>query len=524
MKRILFTLIVLKALTWDFSLQAQQWVTEIDSDRTLSLLHCIPVDNGDAMLSAGYSTVELQGGIDAMGSVVKVRSDGTYTRREIRKEGKKLYLLTATELDDGNYMVCGTFDDATLNASNDFFRHLAVMVIDSALNTVTERSYRVDTEGFEGFRPVQSSMMRCTKAPEGNVILGTCLSYFTPDQYGGKYESRYRFYELDPTGDTVRSVTQPQNYNGLTQSGIYIENLFPNPTTGGFTFVGWGNYSPSYCGGYGIWNLGSNLEITSKHPMKFGSYPFYFSPVKMSCEGRWYDDGLFLTFTENTSGVNTWDNAGWLHLTDTLAGKHASVMLPPTDSVNSPDRGCCTAYVNDSTIFAVTYCYSMNNMTGPVHTNIILLDKHLNILGRTTIHPSGTYCFPSEPVALNDGSVVAPVYMIPEDGIIRSYIYSYRRDDIEITWDVVDESSPEQGSSAYPNPASDKLHIPVNHIEPGVTRLRIISSDGMSCVDAAISTEGNLIAVDVGNLAPGIYVYQVVTNAKVNANGKFIKE
>ena len=524
MKRILIALIILRTITMDLSLQAQQWVTEIDSDRTLSFLNCVPVDNGDAMLSVGSSTVELQGGVDVMGSVVKVRSDGTYTRREIRKEGKKLYLLTATALDDGNYMVFGAFDDTILVASTDFFRHLAVMVVDSALNTVAERSYRVDAEGFEGFRPVQSSTMRCAKASEGNVVLGTCLSYFTPDQYGGKYESRYRFYELDPTGDTVRSVTQPQTQDGFKQSGVYMKNLFPNPTTGGFTFVGWGNYSPSYFGGFGIWNLGSNLEITGKHPMKFGSHPYYLSPVKLSCEGRWYDDGLFLAFTENTSGVNTWDNAGWLHLTDTLAVKHASVMLPPTDSVNSADLGCCTAYVNDSTIFVVTYCYYKNNMSGPTHTNIVLLDKHLNILGRTTIHPPGTYCFPSEPVALNDGSVVAPVIMNPEDGIRRNCIYSYKRDDIEITWDVVDESCQEQETPAFPNPTSDKLNIPVDHIEPGVTRLRIVSSDGTPCVDAALGAEGNVIAVDVGNLAPGIYVYQVVTNAKVNANGKFIKE
>ena len=58
MKRIFITLIILRAITMDFNLQAQQWVTEIESDRTLSLLHCIPVDNGDAMLSAGYSTVD----------------------------------------------------------------------------------------------------------------------------------------------------------------------------------------------------------------------------------------------------------------------------------------------------------------------------------------------------------------------------------------------------------------------------------------------------------------------------------
>jgi len=522
MKRFLFALIILKTITLDFSLHAQQWVTQIDTDRSLSFLYCIPVDNGNAVLSVGSSKKDLQKSVDAMGSVIKVRADGTYTRREIRKVGKKLYLLTATALDNGNYMVMGTFDDTTLVASTDFFRYLAVMVIDSALTTVSERTYRVDTDGFEGFRPIRHSAMKCAKAENGNVVLGTCLSYFTPDQYGGKYESRFRFYELSPDGDTLRSSTQPQILNGRVQSGLKIENLFPNPQTGGFTFVGVGNYG-NFGGSHGVWNLGRDLEITSKYPMSFGTYPFYFPPSQMTCEGHWYDNGRFLTFTKKTKDYNTHDPAGWLYMTDTMAGKHASVLLPPLDSVNNADFGCCTAYVDDSTIFAATYCFPQKALFGWGHTNILLLDKHLNILGRKPIHPQGLDCFPTMPVALDDGSVIVPVIFSSEEDRWHC-MYSYKRDDIEITWDVVDESSQGRKSSAYPNPASDRLYIPVDHITPGATRLRIVSSDGTPCVDAPIGAEGNLIAADIGNLAPGIYVYQVVTNAKVNANGKFIKE
>ena len=522
MKRILITFIVLKALTLDFSLQAQQWVTEIDSDRSLSFLNCVPVDNGNAVLSVGTSKQELQESVDLMGSVVKVRADGTYTRREIRKAGKKLYLLTATTLDDGNYMVMGTFDDSTLNVSNDFFRHLDVMVLDSALNTLSERSYRVDTEGFEGFRNIRHSTMKCAKTADGNVVLGTCLSYFTPDQYGGKYESRFRFYELNPDGDTLRSSTQPQILNGRVQSGQKIENLFPNPQTGGFTFVGIGNYRNSG-GNHGVWNLSADLRITSNHPMLFGSHPIYFAPSKMTCEGHWYDNGRFLAFIQKTTDYNTHDPAGWLYMVDTLAGKHVSVLLPPLDSVNNADFGCCTAYVDDSTVFAATYCFPPNVYTGSGHTSITLLDKDLNVLGRKPIYPTGLDCFPTVPVALDDGSVIIPI-IISSDVDRWHCMYSFKREDIEITWDVVPDNTHEAREPAFPNPARDRLNIPVEGIVPGTTRLRIVSSDGIPCVDAAITAEGRMVAVDVANLEPGVFVYQIVTNGRTNASGKFIKE
>lgn len=35
---------------------------------------------------------------------------------------------------------------------------------------------------------------------------------------------------------------------------------------------------------------------------------------------------------------------------------------------------------------------------------------------------------------------------------------------------------------------------------------------------------GNLVTVDTRNLAPGTYVYQIVTDNNVHASGKFVKE
>lgn len=522
MKRFLFALFVLKAITLDFSLYAQQWVTEIDSDRSLSFLSCVPVDNGNAVLSVGSSKQELQESVDVMGGIVKVRADGTYTRREIRKAGKKLHLLTATALDNGNYMVMGAFDDSILDSEYGFFRHLTVMVLDSSLATVSERTYRVDTDGFEGFRPVRHTAMKCTRAADGNVVLGTVLSYFTPDQYGGKYESRFRFYELNPDGDTLRSSTQPQILNGRVQSGQRIENLFPNPQTGGFTFVGIGNYSNSG-GNHGVWNLSADLRITSNHPMLFGSHPIYFAPTKMTCEGHWYDNGRFLAFIKKTTDHNTHDPAGWLYMVDTLAGKHASVLLPPLDSVNNADFGCCTAYVDDSTVFAATYCFPPNVYFGSRHTSITLLDNDLNVLGRKPIYLKGLDCFPTVPVALDDGSVIIPI-VISSEVERRHCMYSFKREDIEITWDVVPDDTHESREPAFPNPARDRLNIPVEGILPGTTRLRLVSSDGTPCVDAPITAEGAMVVVDVANLDPGLYVYQIVTNGRTNASGKFIKE
>lgn len=533
-RHIVATVVFLGAMAGSLGLCAQQWTIELDNTRSKNIYQCIAVDGGEAMLAVGASKLYDPEGnlLDAAGYLLKAWADGTILTREVGIDGNRLYLCAATELDDGNYMAFGYYSDS-LTASDGLFRNLRVLVLDADLQTVAERDYRLDSGGFVGLTSVGFRTLRCAKAADGNVVLVTSPWCFEPDVSGGTYKRRFRFYEFIPDGDTVRTAVQPRYVGNMPQEGFYTTNIVPNPLTGGFTFLAKGNYkltSPYYTdyGSYGVWNLSRDLEITYKHPVYFGSYPLYDSPSSIACEDRWFEGGLLLTSLFKTKSVDDPTHEGWLYMIDTLGGKHAHVQLPPTDSVTVCEwTGCGTAYVNDSTIFAVTCSSKPYIYSYPKHANVTIVDKDLNILGRKVLKgDSVDFDPPCTPVALNDGSVIIPCrytsMTIQENHFM---LCCFKREDIEITWDVVQDNATGTRLEAYPNPVRDRLHVPTRGFTADGTRLRIVDAGGATVFDAPLETGGDAVALNVSNLDPGMYVYYIVAvKGETIASGKFLKQ
>ena len=78
--------------------------------------------------------------------------------------------------------------------------------------------------------------------------------------------------------------------------------------------------------------------------------------------------------------------------------------------------------------------------------------------------------------------------------------------------------------TAYPNPAKEEIHIPVEGTTPDVSRIRIFDVLGQKCLDCSIGKNGNLITIDTQNLEAGTYIYQVVSDDRILTKGKFVKE
>jgi len=99
----------------------------------------------------------------------------------------------------------------------------------------------------------------------------------------------------------------------------------------------------------------------------------------------------------------------------------------------------------------------------------------------------------------------------------------FRREDIEITWDVIQENklSP---SSIYPNPATNIINIPIDETLSDYARIQIFDAKGMKCLDSEVGDSGNLIKLDIRNLDAGLYVYKLTSNSQMLSSGKFIKE
>ncbi|MBR0540013.1 MAG: T9SS type A sorting domain-containing protein, partial [Bacteroidales bacterium] len=106
----------------------------------------------------------------------------------------------------------------------------------------------------------------------------------------------------------------------------------------------------------------------------------------------------------------------------------------------------------------------------------------------------------------------------------QNQLMKFRRADIEITWDMVEENSTASLLSPYPNPTNGILNIPMGYTGGHAARLQIFDMKGEKCFDCAITKQGNLITVDTQNLEAGLYVYKLLDGNREVANGKFVKE
>ena len=100
----------------------------------------------------------------------------------------------------------------------------------------------------------------------------------------------------------------------------------------------------------------------------------------------------------------------------------------------------------------------------------------------------------------------------------------FRREDIEITWDVVNETESKPTCHAYPNPTTSSINIPINETLSNDARIQIFDAKGMKCLDSEVGNTGDLITLDTHNLDAGLYVYKIVSGKREVTSGKFVKE
>ena len=207
----------------------------------------------------------------------------------------------------------------------------------------------------------------------------------------------------------------------------------------------------------------------------------------------------------------------------------ATLPLPPYDSCTWVPLGTNTAYANDSTIFAVSYCTETMFSYDVCQSNIILVDKDLNLLGRKVLKTNDVLKYVSPPATFNDDGCLILVYSYNGDQFSGEpfafqELMKFRREDIEITWDVVNETEAKPMGVAYPNPTTSSINIPINETLSNDARIQIFDAIGMKCLDSEVGGTGNLITLDIHNLDSGLYVYKVTSGSQEVASGKLIKE
>lgn len=510
MKKWLYTVLL---SFFSYCLMGQEWSVRLDEESEGWLFDLIHVDEGEQALGIGFHTNRSSNCKD--GVIYKADKEGNILSRVVHLPSKTLEYFSAVQLPNGNFMVFGVCDDSLCDLH--FQKYIRIDVFDEQLDTVLSRTYCVDDELFDNFSyPHLGQIMKSIVSPSGTVILATRLSYY--NETWNFYASALRLYELDETGLILKMNDTPRLQIGSINEITYIpntENLMILLDGGVFGYnsgvVGWYIVDPE-------------LNVIDRQMMT------YLNDAELddvACEGYWIDGQYLIVDGEQYEGSSFTYHT--LFKMDTSMNVTATLPLPPYDSCTWVPLGTNTAYANDSTIFAVSYCRETMSSDVVCQTNIMLVDKDLNLLGRKVLKEDNVLKYVSPPAAFNDGGCLVMVYsyngsQYPGEPFACYELMKFRREDIEITWDVVNETGAKPMSIAYPNPTTSTINIPIDETLSNEARIQIFDAKGMKCLDSEVGNIGNLITLDVHNLDAGLYVYKVVSGKRELVSGKFVKE
>ncbi len=489
---------------------AQEWAVSVD--QTEMAKEMIAVDGGEHILCVGSAP-----GRD--GCLLKVDKDGNYISRQVHLPGMALRYYSAIELDNGNYMAFGICDDSL--ADPHYQRYMQVDVFDSQLESVASRTYDMDDEVTDLFSsPDACSHMKSIITRKGTVLLAAAPSY-EDQMYNGFFHSVLRFFEFDEEGELLRIVDNPTS----TALATDIKTITYAPNSDNLmVYVGSGIFGNA-SGFAGMMVADTAYNIVAKQPL------WNLDGLEcedIACDGHWIDGQYMILDVEQYIGSSFTFHT--LYKIDSARNVYAHHDVEPADSCTRVPRERNTAYVNDSTIFAISiFSETMYSSLSYENANILLYDKHLNLLGRKVIKTDDVTYFPSVPAVFNDGGCLVLVRIRTEENYqgepFTDYeLMKFRREDIEITWDVVQENETETHPSPYPNPTKGILNIPINQAEHNELRLQIFDMKGVKCFDCAITKQGDLITVDTQNLDAGVYVYRITSGGKEITGGKILKE
>lgn len=508
-------LIIIVLLALSQSLFSQEWTVEIDLGCTWGLNDMVTVDGGESVLGIGNAEDD--------GFLVKIDKDGEYINRVVHLPGMILEYYSAVQLDNGNFMVFGLCDDSLCDPH--FRKCLRVDIYDGELETVGSRMYDVEDETYETFSYGNTIvMLKSILSPSGTVILAASPAFY--DEIWGNYRRALQMYELDRDGNIL--VKKPDttalvnSFRGITYEP-HSDNLLVAVNGGSF---------PNVTGAPGMYVIDMDFNVVGRQHLLGvqGGYGYEVDCINsISIDGTWIDGENYLLQALKFERNRPSFCYSSLYKVDSALHVYGELHLPPHDSCTWLPEGTGTAYIDDSTIFAFTFCAESMASFDTHQTNVILVDKHLNLLGRKTLKQDHVLTLVGQTAPFNDGGCVVRI----SKGITEYYqgepfsqfmLMKFRRDDIEITWDVVRETTAVPVADAYPNPTSGTINIACSETFAPEDRILVFDLKGVKCLDSAVGSSGNLIRLDLQNLESGMYSYKVVSGRRELAVGKFVKE
>lgn len=439
--------------------------------------------------------------------VMRAEPDGNHSEYLHHKEGCHTQGTCLLELQDHHLFVAGLChgpdDDSVM-----------VLILDKQLNLLHERYYPKEVEAL--------SLGRCqaTLDTHGQVIVASSVRQSTPYPY---YENHGVFFKFDPEGRLVSRRYLIEDYPSpvFYLSQFQLRQMWYRDDE---TLL---CLAPGYGGVMSFITFDSAFHYLGEHPIyREGDTKSDHLLCDDCYTDHWFSEDEALVFSSNCDGEHSQLRVSRVNTQGEFL-QYLPLHVRP-DTLDEPANRRCMAAANDSTFYFSFYSHPYPYDPGVAC--VYLLNDQLDIIGR---HLDDDHaCYRSKLILPTpDGGCLAVngicncEYVVHEE---HPYLHRLSRDDFEtVVWSVSDKDpGPSSGLTtrpAYPNPASDVLHIPLNLSVDDELRCQVLDPLGRIVSDQRIDTQKGTLHLHIAHLRPGAYHYRIYTPSQTLLTEPFIK-
>ena len=431
--------------------------------------------------------------------ILKIYPDGEMQSVEWIAEDSVGMFPCILELNDQNIALVG---QCGLNSENENNKRW-LRIIDPGLNIISDNFYSQDSSYISVYQ--NNSIID----HDGNItVIGTIEfaretpGFTTTDLFMAKYSPNgdsldfriYNFPDHPEESYEITTIPESSDYQAIT-------NAF---------FIGMP--SPQ------IVRINNELDIISNKWIE----GVYQSPLSVD---HWLNENNFLMSCQHYESEEEEDKIAVIQI-DTSTYVSKILELDKPDTSDYPAWFNSMEFVNDSTIYIggfVNY-FALWPME-PSYLELYLIDISLNVLGYRQFGGDINYRLDGI-VKTDDGGCLLYSNTYSENNNYHEHdirIFKIPRDSVEIITQIHDlPGYPQKEISAYPNPASDIIHIPLDgHYQDA--NVQLYKVEGKKVYDAQTTGSGNLISIKVNHLPAGIYFYKLTSSGQIFRAGKFVK-
>ncbi len=471
------------------------------------------------------NTMPLGGIIDKAGNTIivgKITKKDTYNDRDafifkMDTNGNYIYdrvpevadtsieYQAIIQLDNGNYFVAGRKGPSDYN-NDSIQRELVVAIYDENLNMLVDKTYN--------YKEIYKSLFNIyfLKESDGNILFAATAMRKTGDPMNNHDLGLFRFTQ---EGDTIE--TKFWHF----QRNVIVYDMDKIPRSNNYLIL---EFITQMFGSFECMVLKPDLTIDT---INYFSSHDYTVDNYLTCD-YWYPDKTFLM----GSGMSVYDKTDEFGLAvyrcDTLANISDSLFLNKAGVWQLNSYIKCMSYADEESIYIVGHEPDYLNCHNNDSINLYVVDTGLNQVAYKSLGGDESYDTFGVLTSKDHGAYIYGQVWYPDGDVCTSnlVIYHVSREDLGLPpVKVIDlERTPGQ-AKVYPNPASNILNISVDERTlKEHTRIKLYNSQGKKVYDYRLPHVGNTLQLDVTNLEPGLYVYNIASGKQVLVRGKFVKQ